>query len=499
MATSVGNRDGGSALQAPLAHIERMPPRGTVRLGSVASVSCWVDLGSDEHPHRGTVFRVTDRTGRSLGLSVLGANVTTHQSSFRQPSFWYQSGTSSGWKDCGRVGDGVRALAVHDGSLYVATYDGSAGGTGRVLRYLREAEWQDCGSPGPTNAVASLAVYRDQLYAGTARFHGRGTAMPESPNRTGAAGVYRLTPGGRWESQGALGDEDGVGAMAVYRDRLWAVAAHGEGLYVFDGVGWRLRSSPGRRLTALAVVDDQLLGAGNEGGGIVPWLGDVGGGVFRYDESEDCWSSMGMQPVTSQVYSIAGYRGSTYVSTWPQGRVYRHAGGQHWDDCGRLGTEIEVMGLIEYNGSLYAGTLPSASIYRYEGSAGWVSTGNVDDTPDQRYRRAWGMAVFQGRLFCGSTPKGHVYSLVEGLNATADRDPGSGRHHFAGVLDGQQVALYVDGALAGVQRWHGPTPPEPAGAAAFEGPIACEFPGEVTGLRVYDRALTADEVRGLTA
>ena len=115
---------------------------------------------------------------------------------------------------------------------------------------------------------------------------------------------------------------------------------------------------------------------------------------------------MGPVPETTQVYSMAVYEGRPHVGTWPTGSVYRMDGPkQQWTYCGRLGDDKEVMGMAVYKGKLYAGTLPKAEVYRYDGGTEWVLTGQLDETPKVRYRRAWSMAVFDGKLFCGGAQR----------------------------------------------------------------------------------------------
>ena len=100
--------------------------------------------------------------------------------------------------------------------------------------------------------------------------------------------------------------------------------------------------------------------------------------------------------------------------------MFRWDGKETWESVGRLEEEKEVMAMAVYNGKLYAGTLPLANVYRYEGGATWTNTGQLDTTPDVKYRRVWSMAVFEGKLFGGTLPSGRVYALQAGANATYD-------------------------------------------------------------------------------
>ena len=58
--------------------------------------------------------------------------------------------------------------------------------------------------------------------------------------------------------------------------------------------------------------------------------------------------------------------------------------------------------------------------------------GQLDKTPNVRYHRAWTMAVYDGKLFCGTLPSGHILSLEAGMlppNLNLERpDPECGIH-----------------------------------------------------------------------
>jgi len=65
--------------------------------------------------------------------------------------------------------------------------------------------------------------------------------------------------------------------------------------------------------------------------------------------------------------------------------------------------------------------------------------------PDVTYRRVWSMAMFGGRLYCGTLPSGHVYSWEAGKNATCDHALGRGWHHVAAIRAKDRLKLHVDG------------------------------------------------------
>ena len=149
---------------------------------------------------------------------------------------------------------------------------------------------------------------------------------------------------------------------------------------------------------------------------------------------------------------------------------------------------------------LYAGTLPHAELYRYDGDDDWALLGSLDETRDVLYRRAASMVVFGGELFVGTLPSGHVYSLRAGAVATCDRSLSAGWHHLAGVRSETRVTLVVDGVAVGTGQMVGP-------GASFErgpgvpliiggGPRA-SFEGDLSAVRLWDRALDPNEIRVL--
>ena len=157
------------------------------------------------------------------------------------------------------------------------------------------------------------------------------------------------------------------------------------------------------------------------------------------------------------------------------------------------------MGMAVYNGGLYAGTLPLAEVYRYDGTNKWTSTGQLDHTPDVRYRRAWSMAVYQGKLFCGVLPSGSVLSLEAGKSVTYDRALAAGWRHLVAVKSGHRLKLYIDGNHVADST---PFDPEEFNLSV-QGPLKIGFGqhdyfnGRMKDLRIYNRALSPDEIASI--
>jgi hypothetical protein len=123
----------------------------------------------------------------------------------------------------------------------------------------------------------------------------------------------------------------------------------------------------------------------------------------------------------------------------------------------------------------------------------------LDTTPNVQYRRVWTMAAYQGKLYATTLPSGHVWSLQTGAAVSWDREFPAGWHHVAAQRQGGAVRVFVDGrmvaetkaARAGALNVSNPQPWKiGAGSGDF-------FNGALADVRVFRRALTADEVQAL--
>jgi hypothetical protein len=149
----------------------------------------------------------------------------------------------------------------------------------------------------------------------------------------------------------------------------------------------------------------------------------------------------------------------------------------------------------------YIGTLPLAKVFRYDGADYWTDLGQLDRTPDVKYRRAWSMAVFKGRLFCGTLPSGHVFSREAGKCVTYDHELSAGWRHIAAVRQNNRLELFIDGRLV-------------AGSSAFDPkdfnlssgqPLRIGFGqhdffcGRMKDVKIWKRALGAEEIEAMTS
>jgi hypothetical protein len=478
------------------------------------TVSGWIRTPPGPTTNLGDILAALDPASRrGFTLGVLDSSPTGNHGNDRELTFGLDAGTTPAWTDLGRPSAStimVAGLAVLDGALYAATWEGPPSDRGHVYR-LEVGGWVDCGAPWDCNAVTRLAVHAGHLYAGVSRLRGGGSGMPDSANQGAGGRVLRYEGGSDWSDLGQLGDADSVAGIVPWGDDLYAIPMYSEGLYRLEpGGGWAWCGSPGRRLLALGVHDGALYGAGNDHADVVSAIAQTaagvvvparspegGGGVFRY-EGGTSWASLGMQPDTTQVYSIETFGGAMHVGTWPTGLVYREEAGA-WRSCGRLGRETEVMNLFAYHGALYAGTLPEARVFRMDGPGTWTDVGRLDETADVLYRRAASMAVHRGELVVGTLPSGRVHSMSAGLAVSTGCALAPGGHHVAAVRRGAVLELYVDAApvaasapSSGLPMDLGVLPPLTSGA----GPRA-RFAGDVTDVRLFDGALDAAEIAAL--
>jgi hypothetical protein len=476
-----------------------VPASPSLKLGTKDfTVAAWVQISGDDElddAYGDIVSQYDTATRRGFSLSIThNTGVTTNQSNTRNVHFGIDDGQlEAEWTDHGRPGNAVLifSLAVHDGQLYAGTCEAGRDQTGHVYRFDGDKNWTDCGSPDRCNSVSSLALFGGQLYAGVAKYRLGGSALAESENPNLGGKVYRFAGGQRWEDCGQLPDVEAIGGLVVFQGKLYASSLYKPaGVFRYEGGReWTSLATPGgKRVEAMCVFNGQLFASSYDEGH-----------VYRYDGTT--WTDCGQvgPAENTQTYSFAVHEGRLYVGTWRTGRVFRYRGDNDWEDTGRLGEELEVMGMLVHNGKLYAGTLPLAEVYRFDGQDRWTKVGRVDHTPDVKYRRAWTMAEFQGRLFCGTLPSGRVLSIEAGRNVTHDRELAGGWHHVAATKGGSKLKLVLDGKAVATSRKFD----SDNYSLATDRPLKIGFGpndyfcGSLRDLRIYSRALDEREVSEL--
>jgi hypothetical protein len=472
-----------------------IPSSDSLQLGTKPfSVSLWIDIPADD---RGgdllSIYDAARRRGFHVSIARRDA-ATSGQSNPRQIEFGIDNGRLDETPtDHGRPGEAVYifGLIVFQGRLYAATCEPGEKQAGHVYRYEGDQRWRDCGSPDRANGVTALAVHGDRLYAATGKYRLRGSALPESTNPVHGGHVYRFEEPGRFTDCGKLGDIEAIGGFTTFNGKLHASSIYSPGVYRYEDNGaWTSLGTPeGRRVEALTVYQGALYGGAYDKGE-----------VYRYRPAEG-WKIVGQLPGVTQTYGFGVYGGQLHVGAWPNGDVFRLEGEDRWTNVGRLGEEKEVMPLASYNGKLYGGTLPLAALFRYEQKDEWTRLMQLDRTPDVQYRRVFAMTVFDGELYSGTLPSGHVYSIRAGRSATRDHAMAAGLHHVLAVREADRLRLYVDGEAVAASA--------PFVAADYD--LSCGQPlkigfgateyfhGAIRGLRLYNQVLTLEDARRLAA
>ena len=486
-----GHFDGRSASIDVTVHPSWNPGRGDF------TFACWFNTEDTTDDNLGDIvsqYNATRRRGFHLGIKT-NTGVTFNQANSRQLQFGIDNDRDPEWRDCGKPGKNsllAFALATHHGRLFAGTCEPGLGDSGHVYQYSHGQSWIDCGSPAPCNAITAIASYQGNLYVGTGKYRVAGSSLAESENPHLGGRIFRYEGGTEWTDCGQLPGVEAVSGMVVYRGQLYAGSLYKPaGFFRYEGdCKWSAIPIPdGKRVEALTVYNGHLYASSYDAGN-----------VYRYDG--ETWSDLGAlgNPTeNTQTYSFATYQGRLYAGTWRSGRVYRLEDGNRWADTGRLGEELEVMGMLVHNGRLVAGTLPLAEIHQFTGDQGWKRLKQLDLTPDVKYRRAWAMTEYQGQLYCSTLPSGRIHACDMGRLVTWDREFPTGWHHVTAMKSGGKLLLFVDGELKVSSASFNREDFDLSSTLPLK--IGCGpndfFHGRLRNVRIYNRALTLDEISSL--
>lgn len=473
----------------------------------------WIDADAPENIGSiASKYNHTTRTGFELSIIDHGG-MTCASANYRNLSFSADTGTLPQWEDCGQCGDAIYigALTVHNGHLYASTCEHGENKIGRVFRYVGGQQWEDTHLPCKANSAYGMASINNVLYVASGLYDVRGSQIHGAGNLNTETRMWRMESDGIWRDCGApAGIDEDLFNVGIYRGKLYVTPSYSPGLFRYEGgTTWTPCAAPYPRLLSLAQWRGHLYGGGNRShrrNGPPPErkinftiLPDADG-VYRYDDITDLWQPCGAIEEETQMYGFVPYYDRLCTATWPNGKVFDSASGIGWEDMGRLHpNETEVMAMGLYNSNLYAGTLPAADIFRYDGNRRWTRVGNVDNTPDVIYRRAWTMAVYGDGLYVGTLPSGRVHKMTVGNVATDGHQLTTGWHHIAAVRDGGQLRIYLDGRQCAESKT-GNTARNLANDVSLtigkgsHGP----FQGKMADLQLYDRALDALSIAKLS-
>jgi hypothetical protein len=106
------------------------------------------------------------------------------------------------------------------------------------------------------------------------------------------------------------------------------------------------------------------------------------------------------------------------------------------------------------------------------------------------------MAIHGGRLFCGTLPSGHVFSMEAGRCISMDEELDPGWQHIAAIRESDKIILMINGRPVA----RGELGDETLDVSNSE-PLKIGFGehdyfrGSMRDVRIYARALTEDEVK----
>jgi hypothetical protein len=481
------------------------------RLDGDFTLSLRVDIPPDRAGAAGGLaakFDPVTRTGFNLS-TISSAGGYNGPGDELRVSFGIDAGTEPRWLDRGRPSPTSNyvsnSLTVFDGALHAATSDAPhAPDRAHVYRHVGETGWDDLGQVGREGAhgVGPLIVHRDDLFAATWNYDW--TRVHEQ--ELAACRVYRYEAPRRWEDCGRPGDSRRIFSLASYRGDLLAMGDDST-VHAYRGGGAWERVARFDTFAHPATVHDGRL--------VLGMLQPATVHAFDGTAWEDLGNPLGDPSRCDEIHTLATYRGSLHVGTWPLGRVARwDAVDRRWRQTGRLGDSSEVMALNVYNGKLYGATIPRAEVFRYERDGHWASLRRLFDppgwrpvlvrnmgTPDGfRRHREWtrvtSLTQHDGLLFasvgsCTSAAvdapcdiRGTVHALGTGVVATTPRTLTPGRHHVAAVRKAGTLSIFVDGRQAATAT--GPV----TGSIATDAPLHVEC----DDFQTFDRALDLREI-----
>ena len=427
------------------------------------------------------------------------------------------------WEDCGKpwpTNSLIACTVVWEGQLYCGIADAAdPTDAAHVFRWEGGGRWADCGRLGsdPDHlSVQSMIVHQGKLYAGTGvwdwvRARGGSPGKPPAANTR----VFVYEGGTKWRDLGRVGQASRVLCMASFQGDLYVGLDHyalpGK-CYRYSGSDWVDCGAPdGANLENLLPLGGTLYAATH-------------GSIFQYDGGQK-WTCIGDHPFgITQIHSLDVFCGRLHVGTWPQGYVLRYEGDKQWVNTGRLGLPPgkpecnEVNDLVVHNGKLYAGVIPKAEVYRYEADGQWTLLGSLGRRPDwaraksPTWCRLTAMASYQGRLFAGTgscqgraqdvDPEGtlgRVYAAQVGQVVSHEHDIGAAWTHLAAVRRGAELRLYVNGRLSASSSAPGGRVFDLSNGLPLVIGFGAQthFTGAMADLRLYGRALEAEEVKQL--
>lgn len=482
-------------------------------LGGDVTIALWIRVEEDVCEATGDLlsnFDPTSRSGWTLSTVASGGGYNSRGDQV-VVAFGVDAGTEPLWTACGRPNPTSNyvsnSLTSFDGGLYAATTDAlDPAGWAHVYRHRGGTEWEDLGQlgGGAARGVGPLLAHRGSLYAATWNYDWTTVTQGDrQPCR-----VYRLEDGA-WEDCGQPGDSRRLFSLASFEGDIYVVGDD-FGCHVYLGdqrwetvgrfptYGHPMTVHEGRLLVGLldpAGVRTYRSGSWADLGNPVAdhpstqihalhvHLGRLHattwpeGRIARWDEPLG-WLDVGRPGRATEVNALASYHGKLYSGSIPWAEVHR---------------------LDDTDWTL---------IRRFHEPDRWdpIAVDEVGRSGDgDRRMREWArvtsLTVHDGQLFVstGSSTSaavdsqdpalGSVHAMRTGVSAWS-RPLAPGEHRVLAVRRGPTVALWIDGRE--VRR--ATDAPDAVPVAA---PLRVRRTPLIGDIRVFDRALEPAEIQRL--
>jgi hypothetical protein len=497
------------------------------QLAAEFAVSLWLEVPRHRSGVAGGLasqFDPRTRTGFNLS-AISSAGGYCGPSEELRISFGIDAGSEPRWSDFGRPSPTSNyvsnSLTVFEGRVHAATSDApSPGDRGHVYRHLGGTDWEDLGKVGHDGAsgVGPLVVHKDELYAATwnydwTRVHAQ---------QLGPCHVYRYDRPGRWEDCGPPGDSRRLFSLASWRgellaagddrtihryrgDRSWEKVgafetfAHPMGIHDgelilgmlqpasvrrFDGSAWQTLGNP----LGDPARCDEIHSVATYRGELLVGTWPLGR-VARWDAERGGWSQMGRLGDSTEVMDLTVYNGKLYGAAIPRAEVFRYERDGDW-----------------------------TSLRRCFGPPGWrpVLVANMRRPPDgDRRMRSWSrvtsLTEHAGLLYasigsCTSAAvdapadvRGSVQALGVGIVATTPRSLAPGWHNVTASCRGNSVSIHVDGREMATASGQLPRPAATPARLRVGEDETGPYRGRIAGFQMHQRPLDGREIAALAA
>jgi Concanavalin A-like lectin/glucanases superfamily len=314
-------------------------------------------------------------------------------------------GSEPVFKDHGQIGEAVYvfSLCVHRGRLYASTCSAGKDQAGHVYRFAGEDRWTDLGSPDKANSISAMATFNGQLYVASSKYRLAGSSLSESENPNFGGSIFRLTDDDQWENCGNVSPEtEAIASLIVYRGQLYASSLYRPaGFFRYGGdKTWTACPTPdGKRIEAMTLFNDSIFATCYDEGSVFRFDGNswetvgkipgatqtYGFGVYRGElyvsEWPQAhvfkylgginWEDVGKLGQELEAMPLLVYNGKMYGGTLPTAEVYRFDELQKWTKIGRVDHTPDVKyrrawSMAVYQGRLFVGTLPSGRVLSIE-------------------------------------------------------------------------------------------------------------------------------------